>query len=793
MAARRGVDDISWRTKSAHCQDGGGARGARGFEGETAADDDGQGGAYLQRHIKHGFHLVLPHGDGRSTASVGFELASSMRRSSVRNYRSIIGRGDARGEENRRGTRAPQPRSSDGLSDTYRRWRASGVVAWRSRTLGQMPQSSTRQVGTAPQCVKCKFCDRALAGLQFVRRCPTCPRVVVWGTARPRLASRMGERWLTSLRVKDDPADGVPRPAPYRVRFAPSTRVTTIRPSFNNPLTSASTVGRSPLTLRLLPFPPPSPQEPVELASFSKSRAQGDTYDKSQLKRYFRPSMPFDLSEGFDTFRDRDRNNPGPRTSSPSSSLSARLAWTSASSPPRTSSPGGEPQQNPRHPLEHPRRVAHGGGAGPRRGCPERPRTRRMQSSQGRPIARAATRECYWGFSFEEACTGGTYDEPIDCMNAYCAVVRAGVGRHRLILGGEVDCWDGQTEGLGGYVELKTTRIMETASQVARFERDKLLKWWAQSFAVGVRRIIVGFRDDDGAVRKLQTLETLKLPGYAARHPGAWDPKTALQFADKFLTWLRAHLGSIPEGSRVRVEYEPRRRKHEIRATVDPDAPDFVPARARKQLERAAGSAPRRRHQQRRRPKRKPQQRLRRAGGSAGGGERGGGSVGGGGGGGGGGTAAAAKRRANEPGAAGGTGPGPVAVVFKEPEPRATTPRGSGSTAGATPPAKKTPGGGSGTGSIPSLPPRPSAEHAQNRISDDPSSDPASASLVERFVHWYGNEGARAPDRRRRRRHERSQTPVPGSRPRERAVPSRISPSHRRRARVRRSAQDGGG
>ena len=49
------------------------ARGARGFEGETAADDDGQGGAYLQRHIKHGFHLVLPHGDGRSTASVGFE------------------------------------------------------------------------------------------------------------------------------------------------------------------------------------------------------------------------------------------------------------------------------------------------------------------------------------------------------------------------------------------------------------------------------------------------------------------------------------------------------------------------------------------------------------------------------------------------------------------------------------------------------------------------------------------------------------------------------------------------
>jgi hypothetical protein len=41
----------------------------------------------------------------------------------------------------------------------------------------------------------------------------------------------MTERWLNPLWVKDDPADGVPRAAPYRVRFAPSTLVTTIRSS----------------------------------------------------------------------------------------------------------------------------------------------------------------------------------------------------------------------------------------------------------------------------------------------------------------------------------------------------------------------------------------------------------------------------------------------------------------------------------------------------------------------------------------------------------------------------------
>ena len=53
-----------------------------------------------------------------------------------------------------------------------------------------------------------------------------------------------------------------------------------------------------------------------------------------------------------------------------------------------------------------------------------------------------------------------------------------------------MDCWDGEREGLGGYVELKTTRVMDNQAQVARFERDKLLKWWAQSFPIGVRRCV---------------------------------------------------------------------------------------------------------------------------------------------------------------------------------------------------------------------------------------------------------------------------------------------------------------
>ena len=109
-----------------------------------------------------------------------------------------------------------------------------------------------------------------------------------------------------------------------------------------------------------------------------------------------------------------------------------------------------------------------------------------------------------------------------------------------------------------------------------------------------MNRIVVGFRDDNGFVRKLQTLETLKLPGYAARHPRAWDPKTALRFADRLLTWLRNHLEQLPDGTRVRLEYEPRsgrnRGPNEVKLTActDGEVPDFLPPGAREALARAA-------------------------------------------------------------------------------------------------------------------------------------------------------------------------------------------------------------
>ena len=39
-----------------------------------------------------------------------------------------------------------------------------------------------------------------------------------------------------------------------------------------------------------------------------------------------------------------------------------------------------------------------------------------------------------------------------------------------------------------------------------------MLKWWAQSFLVGIERVVVGFRDDAGTVRRLRAYATKRLP-----------------------------------------------------------------------------------------------------------------------------------------------------------------------------------------------------------------------------------------------------------------------------------------
>lgn len=152
-----------------------------------------------------------------------------------------------------------------------------------------------------------------------------------------------------------------------------------------------------------------------------------------------------------------------------------------------------------------------------------------------------------------------------------------------MILGGEVDCIydykpsteqlpeianDDDLQGMrrpkaapklesvvDHYVELKTTKMQRSDRDRTSFERFKLLKFWAQSFLLGIPRIIVGFRDDEGRLHLEEELETLKIPGIVRAGSGSWDGNVCLNFAGEVLHFIKSTLLRGPSDGVWRVKY----------------------------------------------------------------------------------------------------------------------------------------------------------------------------------------------------------------------------------------------
>ena len=85
------------------------------------------------------------------------------------------------------------------------------------------------------------------------------------------------------------------------------------------------------------------------------------------------------------------------------------------------------------------------------------------------------------------------------------------------------------------WVELKTTAKIESEKDRIRYER-KLMKFWIQSFLLGVPKIIIGFRSKDGILENLDELETRNVPSVVKKQgKGTWDGNLCINFTAAFL------------------------------------------------------------------------------------------------------------------------------------------------------------------------------------------------------------------------------------------------------------------
>lgn len=68
-----------------------------------------------------------------------------------------------------------------------------------------------------------------------------------------------------------------------------------------------------------------------------------------------------------------------------------------------------------------------------------------------------------------------------------------------------------------------------------KYER-KLLKFWIQSFLLGVPKIVVGFRSKMGVLERLEEVDTVSIPGLVKRSgKNSWDGNTVTNCMAAFL------------------------------------------------------------------------------------------------------------------------------------------------------------------------------------------------------------------------------------------------------------------
>ncbi|KAI0457993.1 RAI1 like PD-XK nuclease-domain-containing protein [Xylaria acuta] len=213
------------------------------------------------------------------------------------------------------------------------------------------------------------------------------------------------------------------------------------------------------------------------------------------------------------------------------------------------------------------------------------------KQQRGRPGQFSPDVMTYWGYKFETLCClprpwGEVSREFIENRNElvvsnkaqYCSVVRTGIGKSVLCLGGEVDAiishrntdpvvyqvWDSKPSQKGAptnWVELKTSAEIRDERGMNNFER-KLMKFWIQSFLLGVPKIIVGFRSQSGILTKLEEIQTISIPETAAkRGVRSWNANTCINFANAFLDWLR---NTINDQGVWRISRQPRSSTIEI-------------------------------------------------------------------------------------------------------------------------------------------------------------------------------------------------------------------------------------
>ncbi|KAJ9513141.1 hypothetical protein QJQ45_029370 [Haematococcus lacustris] len=219
-----------------------------------------------------------------------------------------------------------------------------------------------------------------------------------------------------------------------------------------------------------------------------------------------------------------------------------------------------------------------------------------VQRPEDEPRFPDADRFEYYGYKFEQLCSvapapapapaaphnPGPCPEPVvDATSEFSALVRLGLGKHRILMAAEVDCSTSdqavEEVQLERLRELKTFKLPEHKGQERTLKGSKWPRWWLQSFLAGVPVIVAGGRDAEGTLRRVEELPVAQLPSQAAAAGCQWDAWQMLRWGEDCLAWMLSVARRMPE-QHIRFAYSPTGPAPRQRSGQAPAAPPPITA-----------------------------------------------------------------------------------------------------------------------------------------------------------------------------------------------------------------------
>jgi RAT1-interacting protein len=144
----------------------------------------------------------------------------------------------------------------------------------------------------------------------------------------------------------------------------------------------------------------------------------------------------------------------------------------------------------------------------------------------------------------------------------FCVMFSTRLGKNTILYGAEIDGVQSNAEittleqlRAVPLVEAKVKRRESNERQMQNFYRFKARNFWCQSFLVGIDRVAVGLRDDDGFVDEVTSM-SLKDLSNEAKINDFWHATVCVNFLNDFLEKVRLDMSNVGDSREPSVVFK---------------------------------------------------------------------------------------------------------------------------------------------------------------------------------------------------------------------------------------------